>query len=535
LTETTESHSQSYPVPLEGAGLDTDSGARRSKLAPTTQGWCRSSARWLNMHQFSTLLLLAGALSGCVVGPDYQKPGLSMPKSWNTRAHDNPDKPPALAEWWKQMKDPILDDLIAQAVAANLDVATAKAKIREARATYREQVGALLPTIEGTASATRNRTAASGGTPATAYNDYQPGFDASWELDLFGGNKRTAQAAKYGVDAAEEDLRDTLVTLIGDVATYYLQAREYQQLAELAQDSSKSQAQTAALTRTQYSAGGTSLVDVTKAEAQAASTHADVPSYEISYAKSVNRLGVLLGKSPLLLESLLGKRSRLPVPPAKISVGIPADILNTRPDVRKAERELAQATAKIGEAEANRYPSLSLTGSIDSSATSISDLGKKSTIGWSFGPSLTIPIFKGGQLRAAVDVAKAQRDQYLFSYQSAVLTALEDVQNAIISLNRSRARSVDLAKSVEGYRAAAKLSKQLQIAGEGDLFDVLDADRSLYSAQKSLIETKADIATYYISLNKTLGGGWTGPIDISQPAVRDVNEAPHLQAKQSAQ
>lgn len=486
-------------------------------------------------RQLCALLLVAGGLSGCVVGPDYQKPSFPMAASWSGKAAVHADKPPQLAEWWKQMKDPILDDLIAQAVAANLDVATAKAKVREARASYREQVGTLLPTVEGTASATRNRTAAAAGAPATIYNNYQPGFDASWELDLFGGNKRAAEAAKYGVDAADEELRDTLVTLIGDVATYYIQAREYQQLTELARDSSKSQSQTASLTRTEYGAGGSSMVDVSKAEAQAASTHADIPTYEISYAKSVNRLGVLLGKSPLLLDGLLGKKSRLPAPPPRLSVGIPADILNTRPDVRQAERQLAQATAKIGEAEANRYPSVSLTGSINSSAASVSELGKKSTIGWSFGPSLTIPIFKGGQLKAAVDVAKAQRDQYVFAYQSAVLSALEDVQNAIVSLNRSRARSVDLGKAVEGYRTAANLSKKLKTSGEGDLFDVLDAERSLYSAQQNLIETRTDIATYYVSLNKALGGGWTGPIDISQPAARDLVEAPHLRAKPIAQ
>ncbi|MGA1805374.1 efflux transporter outer membrane subunit [Rhizobium sp. HT1-10] len=481
------------------------------------------------------LFLIATGLSGCVVGPDYQKPSFLMAGSWSGKAAAHADKPPQLAEWWKQLKDPILDGLIAQAVAANLDVATAKAKVREARASYREQVGTLLPTVESTASATRNRAAAADGAPATIYNNYQPGFDASWELDLFGGNKRAAEAAKYGVDAADEELRDTLVTLIGDVATYYIQAREYQQLTELARDSSKSQSQTASLTRTEYGAGGSSMVDVSKAEAQAASTHADIPTYEISYAKSVNRLGVLLGKSPLLLDGLLGKKSRLPTPPSKLSVGIPADILNTRPDVRQAERQLAQATAKIGEAEANRYPSVSLTGSINSSASSVSELGKKSTIGWSFGPSLTVPIFKGGQLKAAVDVAKAQRDQYVFAYQSAVLSALEDVQNAIVSLNRSRARSVDLGKAVEGYRTAANLSKKLKTSGEGDLFDVLDAERSLYSAQQNLIETRTDIATHYVSLNKALGGGWTGPIDISQPAARDLVEAPHLPVKSIAQ
>ncbi|OEC94057.1 efflux transporter outer membrane subunit (plasmid) [Rhizobium sp. AB2/73] len=472
--------------------------------------------------------IFVGTLTGCVVGPDYKTPALAVPTHWGSKATSKPPQTPQLSQWWKQLRDPTLDALVEEAVAGNLDVATAKAKIREARATYREQRGALFPTVEGTASATRNRTAASDGTPASVYNEYEPGFDASWELDLFGGNKRAAEAAKYGVDAAEEDLRDTLVTLVGDVASYYVQAREYQALRDLAHRTGVSQRRTAELTQAEFGAGTATAIDAAKAAGEAASTEADIPTYETSYAQAVHKLAVLLGKPPAALDERLKTGGAIPRPKLDVSAGIPADILLSRPDVRGAERQLAQYTAKIGQAEADRYPSVSLTGSISSSATSISDLGKKSTIGWSFGPSLTVPIFQGGQLKAAVDVAKAQRDQYYIAYQSAVLTAMQDVEDGIVSLTQERLKNAKLITSAASYRKAADLSHELNKAGAVDYLNVLDADRSLYSAESSLIQSTANIASNYISLNKALGGGWDGQVDVSTPVVVDADTGPHL-------
>ncbi|MFS8056701.1 efflux transporter outer membrane subunit [Rhizobium sp. BR 317] len=476
-------------------------------------------------------IVLSATLTSCVVGPDYRKPDLTMPPHWGNKSSSQPAKPAELSQWWKQLKDPTLNLLIEEAVAGNLDVASAKAKIREARASYREQKGALLPSAEGTASATRTRTAASDtSSEATVYSQYQAGFDASWELDLFGGNKRAAEAAKYGVDSAEEELRDTMLTLVGDVASYYVQAREYQTLRDLARRTAVSQRKTAALTQAEYKAGSATGVDTAKADALASSTEADIPTYEISYATAVHRLSVLLGKPPAALEERLKTGGPIPNPRIAVSTGIPADILNSRPDVRLAERQLAQYTAKIGQAEANRYPSISLTGDIASSATSISDLGKKSTIGWSFGPSLTVPIFQGGQLKAAVDVAKAQRDQYYVAYQSAVLSAMEDVENAVVSLTQERLKHGKLGSSAVSYRRATDLSRTLNQAGVTDFLDVLDAERSLYSAEEALIESQASIATDYVALNKALGGGWEGEVDTSEPAVVDTDSGPHLTA-----
>ncbi|MFK3690819.1 efflux transporter outer membrane subunit [Agrobacterium tumefaciens] len=476
----------------------------------------------------SAVPLIAILVSGCVVGPDYEQPGLVLPASWagDQRKSKTPAKKPNLVEWWRQLNDPHLNTLVAEAVSANLDVATAKAKIREARASYRQQAGTLLPTADGSGSATRHRSVTAG--QPSVYNQYQAGFDASWEVDLFGGNRRGTEAAGYSVQAADEDLADTLVTLIGDVTTYYVQAREYQALIALAERTAKSQRQTAALTRDQLQAGTANGADSASADGQAASTEADIPSYRISYQQSVNRLSVLLGKAPSELHGLMEKRSNIPAPNITPGLGIPADILSQRPDVRAAERRLAQYTAKIGQAESNRYPSISLTGNIASTASNLAELGKKSTISWSFGPSLSVPIFHGGQLKAAVDVAKAQRDQYFVAYQYAVLTAIEDLENAIIGFTQSQQRRAKLSVSVTAYRKAAQIAQELNAAGATDRLDVLEAERSLYSAESNLIQSRASIATYYISLHKALGGGWTGAVDVEKPAVSDSVVGPHL-------
>ncbi|MFK0164157.1 efflux transporter outer membrane subunit [Rhizobium sp. NPDC090279] len=482
------------------------------------------------LSNIAIAVLFAGTLTGCVVGPDYHTPDLAMPAHWGSKDESKSPHPPQLSQWWKQLKDPTLDALIEEAIASNLDVATAKAKIREARATYREQRGALLPTVSGTASGTRTLTsAAAGGTTDSTFSTlYTGGFDASWELDLFGGNKRAAEAAKYGVDAADEQLRDTMLTLIGDVASYYVQAREYQALRDLAERTAVSQRKSAALTHEEYQAGSATGVDTAKADALASSTEADIPTYQISYSEAVHRLGVLLGKPPSALEDRLKAGNPIPSPKMDVSIGIPADVLVSRPDVRLAERQLAQYTAKIGQAEASRYPSISLTGDISSSAANIGDLAKKSSIGWTFGPTLTVPIFQGGQLKAAVDVAKAQRDEYFIAYQAAVLSAMEDVENAVVSLTQERLKYAKLVSSSSSYRRASDLSRTLNKAGIEDFLDVLDAERSLYSAEESVIQSRASIATDYIALNKALGGGWAGQVDASTPAVVDTDTGPHL-------
>nr|WP_252193215.1 efflux transporter outer membrane subunit [Rhizobium sp. CSW-27] len=488
----------------------------------------RHSDRRMTVRTAQLAVLLATSmLSGCVVGPDYTKPDLALFRNWTASAGKEVLKPTQLAGWWKGLGDPLLNDLVEEAVRGNLDVATAKANLRLARATTRSTEGALLPSLSQSDSATRSRSVSDG--DASYNTQYKAGFDASWEIDLFGGNRRSLEAARASEEAEEETLRQTLVTLVGDVASYYVEAREYQALVNLAERSAKSQLQVLALTRRQFEAGEATGVDVAKAAATAASTEADIPSYRISYAQAVHRLGILIGQTPDAVEARLKKPAPIPVPKRTMPASIPAEILLNRPDVKAAERELAAYTAKVGVAQAARYPSISLTGDVTTSASSVSDLARKSTIGWTLGPSVSIPLFQGGQLKAAVDEAKARRDTYFVAYQSAVLTAMEDTENAIIGMTQSRLREEKLRQSVAGYRQATELSRSLFQSGASDFLDVLDAETSLYSAEESYIQSTANTATYFISLNKALGGGWSGTIDADQPLVVDRNEGPHVQ------
>jgi multidrug efflux system outer membrane protein len=476
------------------------------------------------------LSLLMPLLAGCAVGPDPMSPAANLPTHWSDVSR-KPSRQPAvsLARWWRRLDDPLLSALIGEAVEGNLDVAAAKARIREARALLRQASGALLPQISGSGSATANRTAAaSDDVGATTSNQFRAGFDSSWELDLFGANRRAKEAATYNVEASEEDLRATLLTLIGDVASSYIEARGYQARAALARRSAASQRATAALTQNKLNAGSASAVDTAKAVAQAASTEANIPTNEAAYKEAVHRLGVLLGRDPAAVAARLARATPIPAPRLPLPKGIPADVLAMRPDVRKAERQLAQSTAKIGQAEAALYPDVSLSGSVSTTALKLGDLGKSSTIGWSIGPTLSVPIFNGGKLRGAVEAAQAQRDEYHVAWRRAVLTALEDVENGIVALAQERIRIRSLTESAQRYREAARLSRSLYESGSSSFLDVLDAERSQFSAEDALLQSRVNVAKDYVALAKALGGGWDGAIDSSKPEVVDADTGPHL-------
>jgi multidrug efflux system outer membrane protein len=500
-----------------------------------TSAPCRFDGRPLS--RIVALLLVGSTLSACAVGPDYNRAPVQLPTTW-TGGKAAPQKQLALSQWWKRLGDPVLNALIEEAVQGNLDVASAKARIREARATRRQAIGALFPLVEGSGSATSNQAAATSTgstvTAPTTYNQFQAGFDSSWELDLFGANRRAVEAATYGVDYAEDDLRATLLTLVGDVAAYYVELRGYQARIALARRTAASQRETAALTQRKFEAGSSSAVDAANAAGLAATTESNIPTYQVSSAQAVHRIGVLLGHEPTALAQPLMRAANIPAPRLPLPTGIPADVLVLRPDVRKAERQYAQYTARIGQAEAALYPDLSLTGSVSTTGLRIGDVGKASSIGWSVGPSLSVPIFNGGKLRAAVDVAGAQRDEYYLAWRASVLTALEDVENAIVALAQERNRIRRLTEASRRYGEAARLSRALYTSGSTSFLEVLTAERSLYTADDTLIVSRVAIATNYVALAKALGGGWDGAIDSSAPAVIDINTGPHLPTGETA-
>ena len=491
---------------------------------------------------FIAALALAALQAGCAVGPDYAKPDMALPLRWTQAPADARGSTPAAAldAWWRGFNDPLLDELMDEAVAGNADVASAKAKIREARATRREAEAGLGPTLTGSGAASESKSGQGGGgtgatTSAASSSDpswsFQAGLDASWELDLFGGKRRDAEAAVFGEQAAEMDLRSTLLTLIGDVGAYYADARGYQARIALARRTFASQRRTADLTYVKFDAGSASAADTAKAEAQAGTTAADIPTYETGYAESVHRLSILTGRAPGALDDRMRALRTIPAPRKLLPAGVPADLLSRRPDVRAAERRVAQATAKIGSAEAALYPDVSLTGSLSTTASRPGDLLRASSVSWSWGPSVSIPIFDGGKLVAERDATQAQRDEYLIAWRSSVLTAMEDVENALLSLSQERLRAKQLGAAVEGYRKAADLTRTQYEAGKSSLLDVLDTERSLYSAEDSLIQSRVSFAKDYVALAKALGGGWEEAIDAGRPEVADENMGPRLRSQ----
>lgn len=474
---------------------------------------------------------ITALLGGCAVGPDYSAPSVFLRSSWASADKSQSPAVPDLNRWWTRLNDPLLNDLIEEAVVGNLDVATAKARIREARATHDQSVGALFPTIRSADSATRQRVVSSlpsAVTPPQEMNLYQAGFDANWEIDIVGKHQRGVEAAGRAGEAAEDHLDATLLTLIGDIASNYVAIRGFQARIALAQRTATAQRETARLTRERLDAGATSAVDLLNASGLASTTEAAIPSLQVSYAQTLNRLAVLLGRPPGELTPRMKRVAPIPKPRLPLPIGIPADVLVSRPDVRNAERLLAAATARIGAAEAARYPTVSLTGNISTTALNIGDVGKNSTIGWAFGPTLNVPIFNAGRLKAAVEIAQAQRDQTFVAYQGAVLKALEEVENALVSLSQERVRASRLASSVSSYREAASLSRSMYRGGSANFLSVLDAERSLYTAEDALVQSRILMVTSYIALNKALGGGWDGFVDTSRPEVVDVGMGPHL-------
>lgn len=459
-------------------------------------------------------------LSGCMVGPNYKRTFFKVPSVWGQQTAQTNGQPVALAGWWRRLDDPVLNLLMDDAISGNNNVAVAKARIREARANLGQAVGYLLPNVSSAVSGTRS----SGQSDTSFLGQYHSNVDASWEIDLFGGHKRGVEAAHYGLEASVEDMRATMVTLLGEVATNYVQMRGWQQKLFIVRQIALSQRKTYQLMRERFKAGDISELDVSNARSQMANTEADIAQMEANVAMTIHRLSVLTGRVPTALKEILQKNARqakIPQPKWPIPAGIPADILLTRPDLRRAERQYAQATARIGQRQAELYPSLTLTGNISTVATAIGQIWRDSTIAWSFGPGFRFPFFNGGKIVASVAVARAQRDQAFVTYRAAVLEALEDVENALVKLTKERQRLEKLVVANAASLHSLKLSRNLFENGNTSFLELLNADRSYYSSQMSLKDSQISLVIQYIGLMKALGGGWDGVVEVSHSEVVD--------------
>jgi multidrug efflux system outer membrane protein len=478
-------------------------------------------------HCMAVNFLAAGlsvlALTACApVGPDYVTPETVAPAAWTQdggRATTRPSdaRGDVYSQWWLAFGDATLTELVGEAVAGNKDVAIARSRVLESRASRKSALSVLFPEVDAAGSYSRSRNSKNAVLgpfgAGIEHDDFKAGFDASWELDLWGGGRRGLEAADADLQSQRENLRDVTVSLVSEVARNYVELRGFQRRLEVAMRNIDAQKDTLGLSEARVKAGLRSDLDVAQAEALLAASRAAIPGLETSAQQAIHRLGVLLGKNPSALNPRLLKAGAIPVTPPQVPAGLPSDLLRRRPDIRRAERELAAATARVGLATAELFPRVSLTGAAGLESFSAGDFFTGGSRYWSVGPTVRWPLLTFGRIRANIDIKNQQQVQALRRYEQTVLVAFEDVENALVALGKEREHHEALAQAVDANKRSVALSTELYTRGLGDFLAVLDAERSQYSSEDALVQSDRALASAVVALYKALGGGWSAEPD----------------------
>lgn len=515
------------------------------------------------------VLPLAGTLllAGCNVGPDFKQPTLWSPSSWFTH---QPKPPATLASlpvpqaidphWWSVFNDPELTSLESRVAAANLDVRVAAVRLAESREQRAITSADEFPQVNGDAQYQRNRlsprgefgllggggssggsgstgaAAGANGVPATTtglssviaqpFNLWQYGFDATWEIDIWGRVRRSIEAADASVEASVENRRNVLLSVLAEVARDYIQLRGTQAQLAISQQNLRTAQDSLRLTQQRAIGGLTTDLDVANAAAQVSATAATIPSLEQQQAQTINQLSFLLGEQPGALQAELITPAPVPPVPPAVPVGLPSELARRRPDIRQAEAQLHSATAQIGVAEANFYPSITLSGNLSLQAIQIKNLANWDSRTYAFGPSINLPIFEGGRLKAQLKLNQAQQQEAAVSFQRTVLNAFHEVDNALIAYQTEQRRRDQLRVSVDQNQRALNLARDRYAQGITDFLQVLTAERSLLSAQQQLTDSTTTVSTNLVQLYKALGGGWEGSFPMQQQAASAVSPPP---------
>lgn len=446
-------------------------------------------------------------LSGCMVGPDYQKPDASLPGKFSQGNQASSDV--TLNPWWQAFRDNRLNSLVTQGMNENLTVQQSLERIVEARANVIVAASGGLPQINAGGAATAQGSDGSylrrQGSDHTETKTLNAGADVSWLLDFFGQYRRAKESAEASLDSAYDDVNVARLAYLSDLTSSYIEARYNQEALALQRKNLESRRETLKLTEDIKAAGAASSLDVVQAEGLVNTTLAELPGYEAGFNQAANHIATLLGLPATSVTGSLQKGTAQPWPRYNTKVGIPADLVRNRPDIRSAERLLAAQTAAIGVAEAQLYPSLTLGGTIDATRTISTFVGGVGS--WSFGPSLSIPVFNGGRLKANVDIAKSGAQQQYLVWKQTVLNGIEEVENALIALQKNYETVAALRKVVTSYEEALSLARESYKGGATSLLDVLDAERNLAASRMTLAASIRNLANNYVRLNVAIGGG----------------------------
>lgn len=458
---------------------------------------------------------LALVFQGCTVGPDYHRPTVTgVDGSWTAAARASDSAPVDVAPW-HSLGDPVLTGLIEEAVTHNLDLREARANLRAARAQRDAAAGHELPELNATASAAEQQISANGELPVNQipqfnrrFSLYDVGFDASWEIDLWGGTRRTVEAAERRTEAAVARQHDTLLQVVAEVVRTYAELRGSQANLAAARKDAEAQNGIASLVHQRFAAGEASNLDDVRAESQAHSATAAVAGIDASVHAAANELALLTGRPPESLTDLAANEGVIPLPPASVPMGLRSDVLQRRPDIRAAEADLAAATSDIGAQKANLFPTVSLLGSLGRQAQHPGDLGDGSSTYFNVGPSLHWPVFAGGSIRAQVRAADARADAAGARYEKAVLGALADSETAANRYAAARTELDERTAARARSAAALEMTRERYQKGDGDRVDVLQAESAYETSDRAWIGAAQESLEDYAALVKALGGGW---------------------------
>ena len=445
-------------------------------------------------------------MNGCSsVGPDYSPPQMTLPEQWHSETA-NPEKPDpqVLAKWWEALEDPLLTRLIQQAVEHNPDIQQALSRVREARYQRIKTRSSLFPSLDATGAF---RKSGSSDTDTTS-ELYSAGLDAGWELDIFGKNRRAAEAANADLEAQIEDYHDVMVTLLAETALNYIELRTLQSRLSVTLSNVETQKETWDLLNALSEAGRADELAVAQARYNLESSRAKIPDLNAQIEAVMNHLAVLTGAYAGALHEDLSSPKSMPQISKDLAVGIPADIVRQRPDIRQAERALAAQTALTGEAMAQQYPNFSLSGSIGVQALSADKLISSPTRIWSFGPSLSLPLFNANAVGSNIKINEERQNQALIQYKATVLNAMEEVEKALTDYAKDHQKLEVLQIAADAARLAAELAQYQYTTGLTDFSDVLDAQRSLLSFEDQVVEIRGTLLSDVVGLYKALGGGW---------------------------
>jgi NodT family efflux transporter outer membrane factor (OMF) lipoprotein len=475
--------------------------------------------------------MLGIGLTGCTLGPDYQSPELrETPRRWASDGGSVPSRTvegPVDITWWKSFRDSELSALVERLTTQNLDLQTAAERVVQSVAQRQVAVSRGLPHIEGLSSNTYNRASPNGtlslfvtqpGAPLE-YALFREGFTSSWELDLFGRVRRAVEAADANTLAAVENRHGVALAALAELAQSYMQLRGTQSRLEITKRNLRLAEENVELVNKRFASGAATTLEVAQARAQRATIAATLPPLRSREAELINAIGLLLGDAPRALEPELQRVRMIPRVPRKVPIGLPGTLVRRRPDVREAEARLHEATAQTGVAVANFYPDVTLNGSVDVESLHLSNLFNPTSTAFAIGPSISIPIFEGGQLRGALALRESQQREAAISFQKTVLRAWKEVDDALTAYREAQRRRADVAQSVTENQAALQAARQRYTEGAIDFLNVIAAQAQLLQSENDLADNDTVIATSLVNLYRALGGGW----EVADIPVRTEN------------